>query len=181
MFRVVQTALAAASRPRFRLLQWSVQTDHVHLLAEADDHAGLRRGLQGLAIRLAKAVNRFLGRRGRVWADRYHARALRTPREVRNALVYVLANWRKHIPGAHGLDPCSSARWFNGWKSAGGVAEGTPVVAARTWLARIGWRRHGLIGVNEGLRTTVDHKRRAPGLSRRGRGTRARASCTSSP
>src|SRR5207249_5379538 len=97
LFPAVPRGLAQASRGGLRVLQFSVQRDHVHLLVEAADMRGLSRGLQGLAIRIAKAVNRVLGRRGRVWGDRYHARALRTPREVRNALVYVLQNWRKHV------------------------------------------------------------------------------------
>jgi REP element-mobilizing transposase RayT len=102
VFRAIGTALAGASSGQFRVLHFSAQADHVHLLVEADAHAALVRGLQGLAIRLARAVNRLLGRRGRVWSDRYHARQLRTPREVRHALVYVLTNWRKHPlePGA---------------------------------------------------------------------------------
>ena len=83
-----QSALAAASTSRFRVLQFSIQSDHLHLLVEADGPTGLERGVRGLAIRVAKAVNRILGRRGRMWSDRYHARLLRTPREVRNALVF---------------------------------------------------------------------------------------------
>src|SRR5262249_22714935 len=74
---------------------FSVQSDHIHLLVEADEPAALVRGMQGLAIRVAKSVNRALKRCGAVWADRFHARTLRTPREVRNALVYVLNNVKK--------------------------------------------------------------------------------------
>jgi hypothetical protein len=78
---------------------------------------------------------------------------LRTPREVRNALVYVLNNFRKHIRGARGLDPCSSARWFDGWRTTTGHAiDASPLARASTWLARVGWRRRGLIDVNEGPR-----------------------------
>jgi hypothetical protein len=123
------------------------------LLVEAEGTSTLRAGVQGLAIRIARAVNRAIGRRGRLWGDRYHARILRTPREVRNALVYVLANWRKHVPRARGLDPCSSAISFAGWKDLKAtVACAVPVVSARTWLARVGWRRHGLIDVDEAPR-----------------------------
>jgi hypothetical protein len=95
--------------------------------------------------------NRVLGRHGRVWADRYHARPLTTPREVRNALVYVLQNWRKHLPGFRGFDPCSSAAWFRGWKKTAPaeVAERPLVAAARTWLATVGWRQLGLVGTDE--------------------------------
>jgi len=145
-----RSALAAASTSRFRVLQFSIQVDHLHLLVEADTPTGFERGVRGLAIRVAKTVNRVLGRRGRVWGDRYHARLLRTPREVRNALIYVLNNFRKHMRAARGLDPCSSARWFDGWRTTSGqVVEAPPVARACTWLARVGWRRHGLIDVDE--------------------------------
>jgi len=150
VFGVLLTALAAASRAGFRVLHFSVQTDHVHLLVEGDGHPALTRGLQGLAIRLAKSVNCALGLHGGVWSDRYHARLLATPREVRNALVYVLMNVRKHAPGVRGLDPRSSAGWFTGWRVPVATAPGAgPVARARTWLARVGWRRHGRIGVEE--------------------------------
>lgn len=153
LFPAIRRAFRAASGETFRLLQFSVQSDHVHLLVEADAPTGLARGIQGLAIRVAKAINRALGRHGTVWGDRYHARTLRTPREVRNALVYVLSNWRKHVPGARGLDPRSSALWFAGWRTVVGMIAGAPPVArARTWLARVGWRRHGLLDVREGPR-----------------------------
>jgi hypothetical protein len=150
LFITTRNALAAASTDRFRVLHFSVQADHLHLLVEADEPTGFERGVRGLAIRIAKAVNRALGRHGRVWGDRYHARLLRTPREVRNAFVYVLNNFRKHIRGARGLDPRSSARWFDGWRRAVGPAsEPRPIADPRTWLARIGWRRRGLIDVEE--------------------------------
>jgi REP-associated tyrosine transposase len=153
VFVAARAAFAKASRERFRVLHYSVQHDHVHLLVEAEGPGGLRRGIQGLAIRAAKAINRVLFRRGRVWADRYHSRPLATPREVRHALIYVLQNWRKHLNGVRGLDPRSSAAWFTGWRSSVVVPSGRPpVVPARTWLASVGWRRHGLIRVDEAPR-----------------------------
>ncbi len=91
VFPAVRGALARASREAFRVLAFSIQADHVHLVVEAESTHRLTRGLQGLAIRVARAVNRVLGRRGVVWSDRYHARALTTPRAVRHALVYVFA------------------------------------------------------------------------------------------
>lgn len=155
VFPVLRAALARASRAAFRVIVFSVQGDHLHLAVEADSDRRLRAGLQGLAIRAAKAVNRALGRRGAVWAERYHARALTTPRAVRHALVYVLQNLKKHRPGARGLDPCSSAAWFSGWRNAPRrpAPPWSPVAVARTWLARWGWRRHGLIDMSEAPRT----------------------------
>src|SRR4051812_11534698 len=144
LFPHVRRALAAASKRMFRLIHFSVQSDHLHLIVEADDKPALSRGMQGLAVRAAKAVNRATGRRGSVWSDRYHARPLRTPRETRHGLVYVLLNFRKHLRAAPGVDPRSSGAWFDGWRRhPRPTPERPPVLPARTWLARTGWRRAG--------------------------------------
>jgi REP element-mobilizing transposase RayT len=155
VFTALEAALAAASSAAFRVVHFSIQRDHLHLIVEAHERLALSRGLQGLAIRTARAINRAAGRTGKVWADRYHARALRTPREVRHALVYVLHNWRKTVRGAERLDPCATGFWFDGWRGPRPVwslppaDEAPPVRAARTWLLTTGWRRHGLIGFEE--------------------------------
>ena len=148
-------------RGSFRVVHYSIQSDHAHFVVEASGREALGRGMKSLAARFARAVNRALGRAGRVLADRYHLRVLRTPREVRNALAYVLLNARRHLAqqsgrGAvrgDGIDPASSGRWFDGWKSGGAASPGDPtaaaVAAAHTWLLRVGWRRHGLIAASE--------------------------------
>ncbi len=163
MFRTIERSLAKArERFGFRLVHFSVQRDHLHLLAEASDARALARGMQGLSIRVAKAVNRRLGRRGSVFADRYHARALKTPRETRFALRYVLLNARKHDRGAVPagfVDRCSSAPWFDGWRRPRELAfvlgrrrdKQPPVADARTWLLRVGWRRGGALDVDDPL------------------------------
>jgi REP element-mobilizing transposase RayT len=166
IFTEIRAALRAArERPGFRLVHFSVQGNHVHLLAEAEDRSALSRGLQALAIRVALAVNRALARRGPVFSERYHARALRTPLEVRRVLLYVLKNYQHHLaargvslPPWH-LDDCSSARHFDGWKpsellflaehGASRTANELSTVHARTFLLRHGWRRHGLLGLDE--------------------------------
>src|SRR3990172_13276637 len=94
--------------------------NHLHLVAEPQARAALRRGMQGLSIRVAKALNRLLGRGGKVLTDRYYARALATAAETRAALNYVMTNARKHgLAGAGGAagctDPYSSAPYFDGW------------------------------------------------------------------
>jgi len=150
VFREMRRAFGKTARAWFRIVHFSVQVDHVHLLVEADDKSSLARGLMGAIIRLARRINRVLGTRGKVWSGRYHARELRTPREVRHGLVYVLMNWKKHLPGARKLDPCSSALWFTGWtEDCCEASTGPPVEPATTWLLRTGWKRHGLIGADE--------------------------------
>src|SRR6266576_1100651 len=155
IFFEMRRALGQTARSWFRVVHFSVQANHVHLLVEAEDKASLSRGIMGVAIRMARAVNRVLERRGNVWSERYHARPLKTPREVRNGIVYVLMNRQKHASKAMGLDPCSSASMFNGWKVPPLLApprtsiERAPVEPPATWLLRSGWRRHGLIGRDE--------------------------------
>jgi len=157
LFLEIRQKLGEASRGGLRLVHFSVQTNHIHLIVEAHDKQGLSRGISGLTIRVARAVNRLLGRKGGVFAERYHARPLRTPQEVRNGLVYVLQNWRKHAHGSRGLDPCSSAWWFTGWAISPSArkppgwdeSDPLPVQLPRTWLAGTGWRLRGLVRPEE--------------------------------
>ena len=110
-------------------------------------------------VRLARGLNRLWGRKGQVFPDRFHDRPLKNPREVRNALVYVLGNGRKHaaqgraVPYFEGPDMFTSAPWFDGFVAAievrGIDGMPLPVARARTWLANDGWRRLGKIALEE--------------------------------
>ena len=140
-FKVIKRAIRYGSdRFGMRLNEFSVQSNHFHLIVEAQDKKALARGLQGLSIRVAKAVNRASGRKGRVFADRYHAHVLKTPSEVRNAVVYVRRNVHKHVKEHTGRivppswrDPYSSANDEAIWDEL----VGRPVVASpATWLLK---------------------------------------------
>ena len=140
-------------RGRFRLVHYSIQGDHVHMVVEATSAPDLACGLKSLVARFGRAVNRVFRRTGQVLADRCHVYVLRTPREVRNAIAYVLLNARRHLakagralPRFASIDPASSGRWFGGWRIALPPVHDSPAVAApRTWLLNVGWRRAGLI------------------------------------
>lgn len=132
-----------------RVVHYSIQTNHVHAIVEASNEKVLSRGMQSLAVRVAQRLNALWHRKGRVFLDRYHSRILRTPREVRNALVYVLQNAKKHGIHVGGVDPCSSGAAFDGWSGGIGTTVERCVVRARTWLLAVGWRRHGLIRVGD--------------------------------
>ena len=166
--RLLQKCFAAAcERFGFRLIHYSVQSNHLHLLCEADDRKALSRGMQGLLIRVAKALNKLWERKGSVFAERYHEHILRTPREVRHTIAYVLNNVWRHLRRANpsagsdtatGLDSFASGFWFNGWRDKPRFAStrfastegvGPPVAQSHTWLLNTGWRRYGLISVTE--------------------------------
>lgn len=167
LFPTIKRALRDANRrapQRFRIVEFSVQHDHAHLMVEAEDTASLSSGMRALMVSVARRVNCILFRRGRFWADRWHSHALSTPRAVRNALRYILFNFAKHHPGSRvTLDPCSSAPSFFADAHAGGrprardpaptasrtcpnaASEGATVARAQTWLLRVGWLRHGAL------------------------------------
>jgi REP element-mobilizing transposase RayT len=135
-FRRIESCFrAACGRFGVRLIEFSVQGNHVHLIVEADDSASLSRALQGLAIRIAKALNDLMGCAGAVFSDHYHSRLLRTPTELVRAICYVLDNHGHHF-AARGDDPLSSAALPEERKS---LVLCVPV----GWLLREGWKRAG--------------------------------------
>ena len=141
----------AQRRTSFRIVHFSLQPNHLHLIVEAGSKTTLARGLVGLAVAIARAFNKVAKRTGQLFKERYHARALSTPKEVRNAIVYVLQNHMHHRPSRDLSDPCSSARWFDGWARPLPVPDTPPPTASpRTWLLGVGWRRHGSIHFTEG-------------------------------
>ncbi len=149
--RVVEGAIGSwAARDGVRIVHYAILGDHVHLIVEATSRAALARGMKGVKVRIARRLNRVMGRRGTVFADRYDDQVLETPRRVRNALAYVLNNARRHglvdrRIRRDWVDPCSSARAFDGW-TAPAWCETTgppPVAPPGTWLLSRGWRRGG--------------------------------------
>ena len=147
LHRLLKEAIRDTRREGFHITHYSVQQDHLHIVVEADDPTTLTNGMRSFAVRIAMRVNRrILGRRrGRVWGDRYHRRDLPSPRAVRNALVYVLANHLKHGEVDVGLlDPCSSGPWFSGWTHLlEPPSEPSPLEPAQTWVLRGGWITRG--------------------------------------
>jgi putative transposase len=155
LFREVQLRLKEANRSSrlrdvFRIVHFSVQDNHLHLIVEARDTGMLSRGVQGFAIRVARRVNALLRIRGSFWGDRFHSRELTSPRAVRNAIVYVLMNAKKHGFRLPKADRLSSATWFDGFSGHPAPdVDDAPVRPPRTWLGSTGWRRHGLVRLDE--------------------------------
>ena len=131
-YRVVTAAFAAA-RGRFglRLIEFAVLGNHLHLVIEADHNQALSRGMQGLSVRIAKAMNRLMGTRGAVLSDHYHAHMLETPTKLVNAIAYVLGNAAHHYGTSTRPDPFSSAACDRQLLLCVGVSR----------LLRVGWRR----------------------------------------
>ena len=142
--RPIDRALRALLSPSSaRVTHFSVQGNHVHLVVEAEDQAALTRAMRSLTIRIARRLNRVMGRRGRVLAQRYHARALRSPTDAKNVVRYVLANHARHVPGAAIADPWSSAARLHAWAaiglSAAPVAYALPTIGPPVSTPRTRW------------------------------------------
>ena len=159
-YRAVTTAFAkGCDRFGFRLVHYAVLKDHLHLIVEGDDRRSVVRGIQGLKIRIAKALNKTWQRKGRVFFDRYHDEVLRVPRYVYNTLRYVLLNSNKHAgrPLTHGEenmpDPGTSGAYFDGWKEEivrhPEFPEESFLAEPQSWLLRISWREYEPISLKE--------------------------------
>jgi len=159
-WQVIVRVLRAFRRqfPGLRVIHYGVQSNHLHIIAEADDRGALSRGMQILLAQLARRLNAELGRSGGIVASRYHARELKTPREVANALRYVLLNARHHAAD-HGIayppqwiDPRSTAAIFDGWREPPTTPNRTKdygTSSPHSWLLRVGWRIHGPLELDD--------------------------------
>jgi REP element-mobilizing transposase RayT len=126
--RISKSFVEARGRFGLRLIEFSIQGNHLHLVVEADDSRALSRGMQGLCIRIARALNRLMARSGKVFADHFHSRLLRSPTELRRTIDYVRNNRTHHFAGESEPDAYSSA-----WP------EHAPLLSkAVSWLLRIG-------------------------------------------
>jgi REP element-mobilizing transposase RayT len=158
-----EATIVTAKREDFRIVHMSIQSNHLHLIVEAEHKTALSKGMQGFSISAAKRVNAAITERtgirrtGRVVGDRFHARPLTSPRAVRHALAHVLNNFRRHGEDRAGIartwkaDPFSSGAVFTGWREL----EDSPflwplrptyqpliVFRPRTWLLAKGWQEH---------------------------------------
>lgn len=142
----------AGEKGSFRIVHVSIQSNHLHLLVEAEDAEAISRGIQRFKSMVARALNKAIGRKGTVFAHRYHRVDITSPRQMRGALAYVLNNWRRHredvnTVGAENeqLDPYSTAWAFDGWSDLDELPpwERLPSAKPKTWLLRVGWRRGG--------------------------------------
>ncbi|HEX4383468.1 MAG TPA: transposase [Myxococcales bacterium] len=130
---VIKKALHDASgHLGMQVVHFSVQGNHLHLVVEAEGREALSRGMKGLAVRVAVALNRLANRRGTVFADRYYARVLESPRAVANALRYVFENYRHHAREA--------LHWS--WRDPFASSARAPLREPSVWLLRVGWKNH---------------------------------------
>jgi putative transposase len=126
-----------AARFETRVVHFSVMSNHIHMLVETSDRRALSRAMKGLGVRIARGVNVAVERRGRLFAERYHVRPLRTPTEVKHALHYVRHNRRHHLAESgirlqsDWVDPCSSDA----------IKHRVPLPGPETWLLAEGWQR----------------------------------------
>jgi REP element-mobilizing transposase RayT len=160
LVRVLRRAFVkGCQKDRFRICQFSIQGNHIHTICEADDRERLARGVQGWCVRIARGVNRVVGRTGSLFGDRYHVEVITSPRQMRHTLCYVLLNARRHNEQLdaryHGMDPFSSAWWFDGWaddrwrQGLEAPDPESPVAPAASWLLKTGWRRHRKLAIDE--------------------------------
>ena len=170
VYRTILEQLARAKGQRVRVVHFSVQHDHLHLIVEGQDRLDLSNQMRKLFSRIALTVNAVAKRRGSLFRDRHHRRELSSPTQTRNALVYVLFNDRKHEAQGggpisermlHELDDRTSVGWIrdSDWaenarpppdtlarlrsRNLHGASGESPISEPRTWLVQRGWFEQG--------------------------------------
>lgn len=91
ILKVLELSIANASKLQFSVTHFTLQSNHIHLIAEAGDNKILSSGMRSLTNTMVKRIGK-----GSIQLERYHLHVLKTPREVRNAIDYVLNNDIKH-------------------------------------------------------------------------------------
>ena len=137
--RVIEAGLrAGAVRFGVLVVQTSIQGNHIHFLVEANDEISLGRAMKGLAIRIARGMNRMMGRAGgQVFGERYHTHLLRTPTQVRNVIHYLRHNRRHHLGERAAFLPVSFVDPYT--SEAEGLAGVLP--SPTLWILTTGWLR----------------------------------------
>jgi len=158
-----KATLTAAAHGIIRIVHASIQRTHIHLLVEAKHKKALAVGMQSFQISAARHLNAAVGkiqrgpaRRGTVFPDRYHAEIITSPTQARNALGYVLLNFRRHAEdqvapmASWKIDWFSTSSMFPGWSEYGDEGflwRGPPtyeplwVWRPQTWLLAEGWKK----------------------------------------
>jgi REP element-mobilizing transposase RayT len=154
-------------RSDFRIVHLSIEDNHIHLIVEADNHVALSTGIRAFESSAAQRLNRAIALAtgnpivGKVFDDRYHARAITSPTQARNTISYVLNNFRRHGRDRGmetmfwDVDYYSSGPSFDGWKELDDspILYQTPdyprlsVSRPRSWLLAVGWRKAGSISM----------------------------------
>jgi REP element-mobilizing transposase RayT len=109
---VVQDALLHFDGDRYRLLEWCVMPNHVHVLVHCRKGTPLGGMVKSWKMHSSRRINQMLVKRGSVWAMDYHDRYIRDLDHLANARSYIRRN-----PVKAGLCrnpevwPWSSAGW----------------------------------------------------------------------
>ncbi|MBP9682556.1 MAG: transposase [Bacteriovorax sp.] len=108
ILKALHHAIKRARLKKLKVVHYTLEFNHLHLLIECESHQILHQGMQALGISLAKAINKIKLLKGSVYKHRYHFRRLATRRELKNALHYIFNNGKKHKRTRSILDPYNS-------------------------------------------------------------------------
>lgn len=92
--KLLKRAIVNARSHGLRINHFSMQSNHIHLIVEAESNEILTRGMRSLTITFAKGM-----KKGRIQLERYHLQVLKSLRQTKHALQYVLFNKQKHGKG----------------------------------------------------------------------------------
>ncbi|MEI8348179.1 MAG: transposase [Pseudomonadota bacterium] len=93
-----------------KVIHFSLMNNHLHLLIETENKKALAKALQSFAISFTKRLKNFNGlKKTPIFKERYFCHILKSLREVKHAIHYILMNGKKAGLSRYDIDPYSSA------------------------------------------------------------------------
>ncbi|MBC7430062.1 MAG: transposase [Bacteriovorax sp.] len=108
ILRALHHAIIRARLKKLKVIHYTLEYNHVHLLVEASDHKVMHRGMQALGISLSKSINKIKCLKGTVYKHRYHLKRLTSTQQLKNVLHYIFNNGIHHKRTSSILDPYNS-------------------------------------------------------------------------
>ena len=108
ILKALHYAIRRARLQGLRVVHYTLEYNHVHLLVEANDNKSVQKGMQALGISFSKAINKIKQVKGSVYKHRHHFRKLNSRREYKNVIQYIFRNGIKHKRSLCLIDPFNS-------------------------------------------------------------------------
>ena len=110
ILKILKRAILNARKQKLKIVHFSLEYDHLHLLVEASNNIELSKGMQSFGVTIAKAINRRCKLKGGVYKHRYDFRKITSSSELKKVLSYIFNNGVKHKTSTSIVNPYNSIR-----------------------------------------------------------------------
>lgn len=96
VLRILKHAIYRSRLQGLRVIHFSLEHNHVHLYAECESNFVLGKAMKAFGVTFVRRVNKLKKIKGQLYKYRYHLRVLKSARDAKNVINYILKNGIKH-------------------------------------------------------------------------------------